>query len=163
MTFCALVALQLAAFVTVTEYVPAAFTVMLCVVSPPGLHTLPVVLLLVKVMLAPAQKLLGPVIVGVAGSASMVTTLFTLVALQFAAFVTVTEYVPAAFTVMLCVVCPPGLHTLPVALLLVKVMLAPVQKLFGPVIVGEAGNASMVTTLFTLVALQLDVFVTVTE
>ena len=98
-----------------------------------------------------------------AGSASMVTTLFTLVALQFAAFVTVTEYVPAAFTVMLCVVCPPGLHTLPVALLLVKVMLAPVQKLFGPVIVGEAGNASMVTTLFTLVALQLAAFVTVTE
>ena len=60
-------------------------------VWPSGLHTLPVALLLVKVMLAPAQRLEGPPIVGVVGSASMVTTLLALVAVQPAAFDTVTE------------------------------------------------------------------------
>ena len=74
---------------------------MLWVVWPPGLHTLPVALLLVKVMLAPEQRLDGPLIVGVAGSASIVTTLFALVTLQPAPFVTVTEKVPAAVTEML--------------------------------------------------------------
>ena len=60
-------------------------------VWPSGFHTLPVALLLVKVILAPEQRLDGPLIVGVAGSASMVTTLLALVAVQPAAFDTVTE------------------------------------------------------------------------
>jgi hypothetical protein len=63
---------------------------------------------------------------------------------------------------MLCVVWPPGLHTLPVALLLLSVMLLPAQKLDGPLIVGVAGSAVCVTTLFALVALH-PLAVTVTE
>ena len=51
---------------------------------------MPVALLLVSVMLLPAQKLLGPLIVGVDGSGVDVTTLAALVALQPPA-VTVTE------------------------------------------------------------------------
>ena len=55
-------------------------------------------------MLPPAQKLNVPLIVGVGGAEAVVTTLLALVALQPAPFVTVTEYVPAADTVMLCVI-----------------------------------------------------------
>ena len=51
---------------------------------------------------------------------------------------------------MLCVVAPPGLHTLPVALLLLKVMLLPAQKLDGPLIDGVAGTAFSVTTTVAL-------------
>ena len=63
---------------------------------------------------------------------------------------------------MLCVVAPPGLHTLPVALLLVSVMLLPAQKLLGPLIVGVDGNGVDVTGNAALVALQPPA-VTVTE
>ena len=71
---------------------------MLCVVAPPGLHTLPVALLLVSVMLLPAQKLLGPLIVGVDGSG---TTVIEVLAVASghppeAAIVYVTVYVPVA-------------------------------------------------------------------
>lgn len=124
-TLFALVALQPAPFVTVTEKVPAVLTVMLWVFAP-LLHTLPVELLLVKVMLDPAQTLEGPLIVGVTGGVSVVTTLFALVALHTPEE-TDTEYVPAALTEMLWVVCPPRLQVLPVALLLVSVMLVPWQ------------------------------------
>ena len=57
---------------------PLALTVMLCVLWPPGLHTLPVALLLVSVTLPPAQKVVGPpaLIVGVAGFAFTVTVTF---------------------------------------------------------------------------------------
>ena len=123
---------------------------------------MPVALLLVNVMLPPAHRLDGPLIVGVAGGASIVTTLFALVALQPLA-PTVTEYVPPAVTVMLWVVCPPGLQTFAVAELLVKVMLAPEQRLEGPVIVGVAGFDTSLTVAVALVALQPAPFVTVTE
>ena len=67
------------------------------------LQTLLAALLLVSAVLLPAQKLKSPLIVGVAGVAPSVTTKFALVALQpFAP--TVTEYVPPAVIVMLCVV-----------------------------------------------------------
>ena len=55
---------------------------MLGVVWPPGLHVLPVALLLVSVMVLPAQKLVGPLIVGVEGSAVALTTWGALVALH---------------------------------------------------------------------------------
>ena len=50
---------------------------MLWVVAPPGVQTLPVALLLVKVTLPPAQNVVGPpaVTVGVAGKAFTVTTI----------------------------------------------------------------------------------------
>ena len=133
---------------------------MLCVVAP-LLQTLPVALLLVSTELLPAQKLKSPLIVGVAGVAPSVTVKFALVALQpFAP--TVTEYVPPAVTVMLCVVSPPGLQTLAVAELLVKVMLLPAQRDAGPLIVGVAGLDTSLTVAVALVALQVPV-VTVTE
>ncbi len=147
-TLPALVALQ-PLEVTVTEYVPAVLTVRLWAVLPPGLHTLPVALLLVNTMLLPAQKLDAPLIVGVEGKGVEVTTLPALVALQ-PLDVTVTEYVPAVLTVRLWAVLPPGLQTLPVALLLVNTMLLPAQKLDGPVIVGVAGAAFSVTTTVAL-------------
>jgi hypothetical protein len=72
--------------------------------------------------------------------------------------------VPLALTVMLCVLWPPGLHTLPVALLLVSVTLPPAQKVVGPpaLIVGVAGFGVTVTVVPALVALQ-PLLVTVTE
>ena len=53
---------------------------------------------------------------------------------------------PAAVTVMDCVVWPPGLHTLPVALEEVKTTLPPVQNVVGPPaeMVGVAGMALIV-------------------
>ncbi len=86
---------------------------------------------------------------GVAGNGVSVITVPALMALQPLA-VTVTEYVPAALTVMLSVVAPPGLQTLPVALLLVNTMLLPAQKLDGPLIVGVAGAGFSVTTTVAL-------------
>jgi len=50
-----------------------------------------VALLLVKMMLDPAHRLEGPLTEGVAGDTSVVTTLFALLALQPAPFVTETE------------------------------------------------------------------------
>jgi hypothetical protein len=72
--------------------------------------------------------------------------------------------VPLALTVMLCVLWPPGLHTLPVALLLVSVTLPPAQKVVGPpaLIVGVVGFGVTVTVVPALVALQ-PLLVTVTE
>ena len=112
-------------------------------------------------MLAPGQMLEGPLIIGVAGTAPRVTTLFALVALQPLA-PTVTEYVPAPVTVMLCVVSPPGLQTFAVVELLVKVILPPGQRLDGPVIVGVGGFDTSLTVAVALVALQPAPFVTVT-
>jgi hypothetical protein len=65
---------------------------MLCVVWPPGLHTLPVALLLLSVMLLPAQKLDGPLIVGVAGALFTVTLVPN--AFDPQVFVAVSVYVP---------------------------------------------------------------------
>ncbi len=64
---------------------------------------------------------------------------------------------------MLWVVAPPGLHTLPVALLLVSTTLPPAQKVVGPpaVIVGVVGFGFTVTVVPALVALH-PLLVTVT-
>ncbi len=50
---------------------------MLCVVAPPGVQTLSVALLEIKITLSPEQKVVGPpaVIVGVAGSGFTVTAM----------------------------------------------------------------------------------------
>jgi len=79
--------------VTVTEYEPVAVTVIDCVVSPPGDHTLPVTLLEVKTTLSPEQKIVGPpaVIVGVGGSEFTVTTVAEEVPVQPLPSVTETE------------------------------------------------------------------------
>lgn len=90
-TLLVLVALQPAPFVTLTVYVPPVVTEMLCVVWLPGLQRFPVALLLVNVMLDPAQTRDGPVIIGVAGNVSTVTTVFVLVELHPGPVVTVTE------------------------------------------------------------------------
>jgi len=118
-------------------------TVMLWVFAP-LLHILPVALLLLKVMLAPAQRLEGPLIVGIAGKPSTVTNRFALVLLQPPGCVTVTEYVPPEVTEMLWVV-SPLLQTFPVALLLVSTTLPPAQKVVGPpaVIVGGGGRSTV--------------------
>ena len=63
---------------------------MLCVVAP-LLHTFPVAMLLVSVVLVPAQKELEPVINGTGGDAFCVITLLMLEDEHPAAFVTVTE------------------------------------------------------------------------
>ena len=57
---------------------------------------------------------------------------------------------------MLCVVAPPGLHTLLDALLEVKVTLPPAQNVVGPpgVMVGVAGNGVTVTTVGAETAVQ---------
>ena len=75
---------------------------MLCTVAP-VLHRLPVVLLLMSCVLEPVQKLRTPLIVGMAGMVSSVTTLLALVELQPAPFVTTTVYVPPVVTEILCV------------------------------------------------------------
>jgi hypothetical protein len=74
---------------------------MLWVVAPPGLHTLPVALLLVSTTLPPAQKVVGPpaLIVGV-GLALTVTGTWA-VAFVPHPFDAVTVYVPVAATVAL--------------------------------------------------------------
>jgi hypothetical protein len=138
-------------------------TVMLWVVAPPGLHTFPEALLLVSTTLPPAQKVVGPpaLMVGV-GKGLTVTVVPVLVALQ-PLLVTVTLNVPLLLTVMLWVVAPPGLHTLPEVLLLVSTTLPPAQKVVGPpaLIVGVAGFGFTVTVVPVLVALQ-PLLVTVT-
>jgi hypothetical protein len=103
------------------------------------------------------------VIVGV-GSGFTVTLVAELVALQPLPLVTVTLKLPVLLTVMLCDVAPPGLHTLPVALLLVSTTFPPAQKVVGPpaAIVGVAGSGFTVTLVAALVALQPLASVTVT-
>ena len=67
-------------------------------------------------------------------------------------------------TVIDCVVWPPGVQTLPVAELEVKVTVPPWQKVVGPlgVIVGVAGVGLTVTTVGAEVAVQLLALVTCT-
>jgi hypothetical protein len=78
------------AFVTVTVNDPAAETVIDCVVAPVD-QRLPVADEDVSVMLVPAQKELGPLIVGVGGAGFTVTANGADVAEQPLAFVTDTE------------------------------------------------------------------------
>ena len=69
---------------TTAEYVPLVVTEIEAVVAPPGVQTLLTGLLLFKVTLPPAQKVVGPaaVIVGVAGNGLTVTTVGADVAVQ---------------------------------------------------------------------------------
>ena len=115
----------------------------------------------VSVMLEPAQKADGPVIVGTAGAALAVTTFAADVAWHPLAPVTVTVYEPAAVTVIDCVVAPVD-QRFPVAEDDVSVMLDPAQKADGPVIVGTVAAGLAVTTFATDVAWHPLASVTVT-
>jgi hypothetical protein len=131
------VAEQPLAFVTVTVYVPAAETVIDCVVAPVD-QRLPVAEEEVSVTVLPAQtNELPPLIVGVATAGLAVTANGAELAEQPEAFVTVTVYVPAVETVIDCVVAPVD-QRLPVAEDEVSVMVVPGQKLAGPLMVGVA-------------------------
>jgi hypothetical protein len=69
--------------------------------------------------------------------------------------VTLTVYVPAALTVIDCVVAPV-LQVFPLALDDVNVILFPAQKVVGPLAetTGALGNAFTVTVVFAEVAVQ---------
>jgi hypothetical protein len=73
----------------------------------------------------------------------------------------VTVYEPAADTVIDCVVAPVD-QRFPVRAEDVSVIVEPVQKELGPVIVGVAGGVFAVTTLAAEVAVQPLASVTVT-
>jgi len=137
------VAEQPLASVTVTPYEPAADTVIDCVVSPED-QRFPVADDDVRVIVLPAQKDAGPLIVGVAGVGLTVTAKEAEVAEQPLALVTLTVYEPAAETVIDCVVAPVD-QRLPVAEDEVRVMVVPAQKEAGPVTVGVAGVGFVVT------------------
>jgi len=154
------VALQPLALVTVTVYEPAADTVIDCVVAPVD-QTFPVVEEEVSVIVLPVQKDAGPVMVGVAGGAFAVTANAVEIAEQPLALVTVTEYDPAAETVIDCVTAPVD-QRLPVSADDVSVIVLPVQKDAGPLMVGVAGGAFAVTANAVEVAEHPVAFVTVT-
>jgi hypothetical protein len=115
----------------------------------------------VSVIVLPAQKALGPLIVGVAGSGFDVTACAAEVAEQPFASVTVTLYDPAAETVIDCVVAPVD-QRLPVNAEDVSVIVLPAQNELGPLIVGVAGTGFEVTALAADVAEQPFASVTVT-
>jgi archaellum component FlaF (FlaF/FlaG flagellin family) len=154
------VAWQPFASVTVTVKEPAADTVIDCVVAPVD-QRLPVVADEVRVMLLPAQNADGPLIVGVAGAGFAVTVNGADVAWQPLASVTDTVKVPAAETVIDCVVSPVD-QRFPDVALEVSVMLFPVQNDDGPLIVGVAAADVAVTVNGAEVAVQPPAFVTVT-
>lgn len=113
-------------------------TVINCVVSPFGDHTLPDPILENSVTSPPEQNVVGPngVTVG-AGSGLTVTVVAAEVPEQPFPSVTVTVNVPELLTVIACVVAPVD-HKYPAAALDVNVTLPPWQKVVGPpaVIVG---------------------------
>ena len=154
------VAEQPAALVTVTVYEPAAETVIDCVTAPVD-QRLPVNDEEVNVMLLPAQKEAGPLIVGVVAAALAVTANAAEVAEQPLASVTFTVNEPAVETVIDCVVAPVD-QRLPVADEEVKVMLPPAQNEAGPLMVGVAGSGLETTEKAAEVAEQPAVVVTVT-
>ena len=155
------VAEQPPALVAVTEYEPAAETVIDCVVAPVD-QMLPVTDDEVRVMVVPWQKEEGPLIVGVAAAGLAATANAAEVAEQPPASVTVTLYEPAVETVIDCVVAPVD-QRLPVAADDVRVIEVPGQKLLGPLITGVAGAVFAVTAKAADVAEQPFVSVTVTE
>jgi hypothetical protein len=141
--------------------VPAAETVIDWVVAPVD-QRFPVSAEDVSVTEPPAQKELGPLIVGVGGSGFEVTTKAAEVEEQPLAFVTVTLYEPAVETVIDCVVAPVD-QRFPVAEDEVRVIVLPVQKDEGPLMVGVAGSGFEVTTKAAEVEEQPLALVTVTE
>lgn len=139
----------------VTEYVPEVVTVIDGVVAPFD-HTFPVAAEEVNTTLPPAQKVVGPpaVIVGVAGKALTVTVVPADAAEVQLPLSTETVYVPAADTVIDCVVAPFD-QRFPVAAEEVNTTLPPVQKVVAPpaVIVGVVGAAVMISCIGVLVLL----------
>lgn len=129
---------------------PDALTVIDCVFCPDGDHTLPVAMVEVKTTLPPWQKVVGPPaeMVG-AGLGLTVTVVVGDVAEQLFPLVTVTVYDPPVLTVMDCVVCPPGDHRFPVALLEVSVTLPPWQKVVEPLAVINAVGSVFTVTVVT--------------
>jgi hypothetical protein len=154
------VAEQPAPLVTVTVNDPAVETVIDCVTAPVD-QRFPVAADEVSVMEAPGQNDAGPLMVGVAGAAFAVTANAAEVALHPEAAVTVTINEPAVETVIDCVVAPVD-QRLPVADEDVSVMVLPVQKVAGPLIVGVGGSAFDATAKAADVALQPFAPVTVT-
>jgi hypothetical protein len=131
-----------------------------CVIAPVD-QRLPVNAEDVRVIVVPAQNVLGPLIVGVAGTGFEVTACATEVAEQPFASVTVTEYEPTADTVIDCVVAPVD-QRLPVNAEDASVIVLPAQNELGPLIVGVAGAGFEVTTCAAEVAEQPFASVTVT-
>jgi hypothetical protein len=151
---------QPSAFVTRTVYVPAVETMIDCVVAPVD-QRFPVAEEDVSVIVLPAQKDDGPLIVGVAGVGFSVTTNGVDVAEQPLAFVTRTVYEPALETAIDCVVSPFD-QRLPVDEDDVSVIEVPAQNDDGPLIVGASGVGLTVTSNAADVAAQPPASVTVT-
>ena len=129
-------------------YEPAAETVIDWVDAPVD-QAFPVAEDDVNVSVLPGQKDVGPLIVGVAPAGLAVTANGADVAEQPLASVTVTVNEPAAETVIDCVVAWLD-QRLPVGEDEVSVIVLPVQKEVGPVMVGATGLAA--TTLASDVA-----------
>jgi hypothetical protein len=117
----------------------------------------PVALLDVNVTLPPVQNVVGPLaeIVGALGKGFTVMVVEAVEEVQPLPSVTLTVYVPAALTVIDCVVAPV-LQVFPLALDDVNVILFPAQKVVGPLAetTGALGNAFTVTVVFAEVAVQ---------
>jgi hypothetical protein len=106
-------------------YEPAAETTTDCVVAPVD-QRFPVAEDDVSVIVPPAQKEAGPLMVGVGGRGLTVTAKAAEVAEQPLTLVTVTLYEPAAETVIDCVVAPVD-QRFPVADDEVRVIVVPGQ------------------------------------
>ena len=81
---------------------------MACVVSPVGDHKNESTGAAVKMTESPAQKLVGPLAVMIAVGTELTVTVSGADAPPQPVVSVVTKYVPAAVTVMACVVSPPG-------------------------------------------------------
>ena len=138
----------------VTEKVPPVFTIILWLVAP-LFHSNPTLVLAVKTVLSPRQKVVGLLaeIIGVAGNAFTVTIVGNEVDLHPFAFVFVTEKLPLVLTLILADV-TPLLHTIPVFVLEVRITLSPSQNVMGLFanIVGTGGK------LFTTTLVESEVF-----
>ncbi|MBL0238322.1 MAG: hypothetical protein IPQ02_17455 [Saprospiraceae bacterium] len=163
------------ASVTVTLYVPAALTLILCVVAVVDHKyvngAVPTLAFAVNVLLVPAHILVSPVIV-TTGFGSTVNVRLAVPVHPFAS-VTVTLYVPAVLTLILCVVAVVDHKyvngAVPTLGLAVNVLLVPAHILLPPVIVttgfGSTVNvrlavpvhpfASVTVTLYVLLTLIL--------
>ena len=137
------VAEQPLALVTVTVYKPAVETTIDCVVAPVD-QRFPVVDEEVRVIELPGQKLLGPLMIGVAGAGFTVTLNGMVVAEQPLALVTVSVYPPAAETLIDCVVAPVD-QRFPVAEDDVSVVELPAQNVLTPLMTGVGGSGFTVT------------------
>ena len=151
---------QPSALVTLTVYEPADETTIDCVVAPVD-QRFPAAEDDDSVIVLPAQKVDGPLMVGVAGGRLSVTAKATEVAEQPPGSVTVTVYEPAVETTMDWAVSPVD-QRFPVVADDVSVMVVPVQKELGPLIVGVVRTGVADTANGSEVAEQPPGSVTVT-